>query len=104
RLVIGIVEGAKTHHGPSGLACGARAFTLEDGVVVSVASFAPAAVLVLHAFQPVPGLLQPGLIHVDAQGAQATQDLPRAVDVIDAPTAIPRAVLLLVVAEVLESF
>ena len=94
-----VVEGAQAHDGPGGLRGGAGAVALENRVVVGVAAFAPAAVLVLDAFQPVAGLEDPGLAHVHAQGAQAAQDLPGAVNIIDAPAAVPRAVRFLVVAD-----
>src|SRR5262245_31156853 len=51
-LVVRIIESAETHDGPGGLAGGAWAFAFENGIVVSVAAFAPAAIFVLHAFQP----------------------------------------------------
>ena len=61
RGIVRVVERAQPHDGPSGLRGGAGALALEDGVVVGVATFAPAAVLVLDAFQPVAGFDQPRL-------------------------------------------
>ncbi|OQC23056.1 MAG: hypothetical protein BWX68_02951 [Verrucomicrobia bacterium ADurb.Bin063] len=49
----------------------------------------------LHALQPVPGLEQPRLAHIQVQGPQPAQHLPGAVDIIDPPAAVPRAVFLL---------
>ena len=59
--LVRVVERAQTHDGPGGLRGGARSLALEDRVVVGVAAFAPAAVFVLDAFQPVARLEQPGL-------------------------------------------
>ena len=96
---VGVAEGAEAHDGPGGLGGGAGALAFEDGVVVGVAAFAPAAVLVLDAFQPVAGFEEPGLAQVQAEGAEAAQDLPGAVDIIDAPAAVPGAVGFLVFAD-----
>ena len=87
--------GAEAHERPGGLRSGARAFALEHRIVVAGAGLAPAAVLVLAALEPVAGADDPVLLHVHADGAQAAQDLPGAVDVIDAPAPIPGAILLL---------
>ena len=81
--------GAEAHDGPCGLGGGAGPFALEHRVVVAGAGLAPAAVLVLAALEPLAGADEPVLLHVHADGAQAAQHLPGAVDVIDAPAAIP---------------
>src|SRR5262249_12604894 len=94
----GLVKGAETHDGPGGLGGSAGTLTFKDRVIVSIATFAPAAVFMLHRFQPIPGFQQPRLIHVQVEGAQTAQDLPGAIDVIDTPPAVPGAVFLLVLA------
>ena len=50
--IFGIVERAQTHDGPRGLRRGAGALPFENRVVVGVATFAPAAVFALDAFEP----------------------------------------------------
>src|SRR5581483_3752534 len=92
---MGVVESAQAHYGPRGLRCGARSLAFEHGIVVGVATLAPAAVLVLHAFEPVTGLEQPRLIHVHPQRSHAAQSLPGPVNEIHTPAAVPGAVLLL---------
>src|SRR5207244_3327582 len=99
-----VIKSAQTHHGPGGLTGGAWPLAFEDGVVVGVAPFAPAAVGVLNTFQPGAGLEQPGLLHVEIQGPQAAQDLPGAIDVVDPPTAIPGAILFLMFANKVQGF
>src|SRR5262249_32466322 len=86
---MGVVERAEAHDCPGGLGSSARSLAFKNGVVVGVAAFAPAAVFVLNAFEPIACFKDPGLVHIDVQGAQAAQDLPGAVDVIDTPAAIP---------------
>src|SRR5207253_6192028 len=85
-----------------GLRCGARALPLENGIVVGIATFAPAAVLVLDALQPAAGFLQPRLAHVESERVQTTQNLPGSVNVIHTPAAVPRAVFFLVLANEFE--
>ena len=53
RGIVRVAERTQAHDGPGGLRRGAWPAALENRVVVSVATLAPAAVLVLHAFQPV---------------------------------------------------
>ena len=60
-----VAKGAQPHDGPRSLRSSARSLAFEDGIVVSVAAFAPAAVFVLHAFEPAPGPEEPILVHVD---------------------------------------
>src|SRR5687768_16134702 len=93
-----VAERAEAHDGPCSLRGCARALPFEHGIVVRVATFAPASVLVLHAFEPRAGGEQPLLVHVDLERPEAAQDLPRAINVVDAPAAIPRAVGFLVIA------
>src|SRR5665213_271666 len=102
RGIFGIIERAQAHDGPRGLGRGAWALTFENGVVVSVASLTPAGVGMLNAFEPDAGALQPRLIHVEVQRAHSTQNLPRSINVIHAPAAIPRAVFLLLRLDVFE--
>src|SRR4029077_12468946 len=95
---MGIIECQQAHDCPCGLRGGAWPLALENGVVVGVAAFAPAAIFVLNACEPIAGFEEPRLEHVDVQRAQTAQHLPRSVDVIDTPTAIPGAVFFLVIA------
>jgi hypothetical protein len=69
---------------------------------VGAAALAPAAVAVLDGAEPGGGLLDPALAHVDADRAEADQDLPRAVEIVHAPAAEPRAVGLLRLLEELD--
>ena len=64
-------------------------------IFVGGAGFAPAAIVVLAALQPIASAQNPVLRHVLADGAQTAQHLPGAVNVIHAPAAIPRAVVFL---------
>src|SRR2546429_2299973 len=101
---IRIVECAEAHDRPRGLCRGARSLALENRIVVGVAAFAPAAVLVLDTFEPVASLEQPRLLHIPAQRTHPAQDLPGAVNVVDSPPAIPGAVLFLMLANKLDGF
>ena len=83
---VGVAEGAEGHHRPGGLGSGARPLAFEDRIVVSVAAFAPAAIGVLDAFEPVAGFEEPRLVHVEIERAQSAQDLPGAVDVSSRPS------------------
>src|SRR5688500_16768228 len=67
---IGIAEGAESHDGPRGLGGGAGTLALENGIVVGVAAFAPTAIGMLHALEPVARFEQPGFLHVPIEGAQ----------------------------------
>lgn len=70
---IGVAEGEEAHEGPGGLGgCGGAA-AFEDGIFVGVATFAPAAVGVLNALEPVAGFDDPGFVHVDLEGAESTE-------------------------------
>ena len=101
---MGVIERAQAHHGPGGLGGRAGSLAFEDWIVVGVAAFAPAAVFVLNTFEPVAAFDKPGLVHIDAERAHAAQDLPGAVDVVDAPTAIPGTVVLLFLAQKFDCF
>src|SRR5439155_10194473 len=90
---------AQAHDRPGGLRRGARSPALENRIVVSVAAFTPAAPFVLDAFKPVTRLEQPWFLHVPVQRSHAAQHLPGAVDVVDAPAAIPRTVLFLMLTD-----
>src|SRR5437764_1334049 len=63
---IRFLEREQAHDGPRGLRRGARTATFENRIVVSVAAFAPAAVAMLHAFEPVARFEEPRLVHVEA--------------------------------------
>src|SRR4029450_3130270 len=70
-------------------------------VVVGLAYLPPAAVAVLTALEPLAPAQYPVLRHILADRAQAAQDLPGAVDIIDAPTAVPGTVVVLRVDQIL---
>src|SRR5262249_24991149 len=97
-----IIKSAQTHHRPGGLRRSARATSLENRVVVGIATLTPSPIQLLHALEPVTAPQEPRLIHVDVERPQSAQDLPGAVNVIDAPSAIPRPILLLVFANEIE--
>jgi hypothetical protein len=99
-----IVEGAEAHDGPSGLGRRAGAAAFEDWIVVGIAAFAPAAVVVLDAFEPVASAEEPGLMHVEVERAETAENLPGAVDVIDAPATVPGAVTFLLGADIIDGF
>src|SRR5439155_726262 len=65
------------------------------GLRVALARLAPAAVRVLAPEEPAHRPLHVLVARVDADGAQPAQHRPRAVDVIDAPAAVPRPVVAL---------
>src|SRR5438874_2600921 len=87
---------------PGGLARRRFAGAGERVVVVALAGLAPAAVLVLVALEPAHRALHVLVPRVLADGGQAAQHRPGAVDVVHAPAAVPRAVVLLRVAEELD--
>lgn len=70
---MGVAEGEESHEGPGGLGGGGRAAAFEDGVFVGIAAFAPAAVGVLDALEPVAGFDDPRFVHVDLEGAESAE-------------------------------
>src|SRR6185369_10422878 len=100
---IGIVEGAEAHDRPRCLGGGAVTLAFKNRIVVGIAALTPTAIVVLDAFEPVAAFDQPGLGHVEVHSPHSAQDLPGAVDVINAPTPIPGAIAFLLVADVPES-
>ncbi len=92
---IEIAAGTNAHQRPGRLRRGAFAFAFHLWIVVRRAGFAPAAVIVLTTLQPVAAAQNPVLRHVLADGAQAAQHLPCAINIIDAPTPVPGAVVFL---------
>src|SRR5439155_24177554 len=100
---IEVAARANPHYRPRCL----RRCTVPDAfsrrIFVCRASFSPATVIVLATLQPVPSAQYPILRHVLADRAQAAQDLPRAIGVIDAPTAVPRTVIFLGLDQIFES-
>src|SRR5438445_145540 len=58
-------------------------------------AYATALAAILAAHEPADGPLDPGCAHVLADRAQAAQDGPRAVDVVDPPAAVPSPVAVL---------
>src|ERR1051325_792694 len=92
----GLSGGDEAHDGPRGLAGGGHADPLFAGVIVAGDALAPAAVAVLPFRQPARGATDIRGAHVLADAAQAAQHLPGAVDVVDAPAAIPAALRVLI--------
>ena len=75
--------------GPGRLRRRRLALAGQGRVVVAAATFAPAAARLLHLLEPGDGPAHHRLVHVEADAAQARENLPGAVDVIDAPAAEP---------------
>ncbi len=90
-----IPAGAKPHNCPGSLAGSTWSSPFESGKVVRLASFAPAAIIILTTFQPVAAAADPFLVHVFTDRGEPSQDLPGSVDVIDTPASVPRAIGLL---------
>ena len=99
---IEIAARADAHDCPCRLRRRAFANALGRWIFVGAASLTPTAVVILTAFKPIAAAQYPILGHVLANRAQAAQNLPGAVDVIDAPASIPRAVLVLSVDQILD--
>src|ERR1700716_2447549 len=91
------------HDRPGRLRCGALALSFNGRVLVRRTCFTPAAIAVLAALQPIAPAQNPVLGHVLTDGAQAAQHLPRSVNIIHAPTPVPRTVVILRVDQVLNS-
>src|SRR5579862_9622149 len=62
---------------------------------IAIAAFAPAAVRVLNRDQPVRGTAHNRRVEIEAGTVQASEDRPRAIDIIYAPAAEPAAVFFL---------
>src|SRR5712664_2313953 len=83
------------HDCPRCLRCGANTYHLGRWIFVRAARLAPPAIVVLTALKPITAAQYPVLRHIFADCAQAAQHLPRTVNVIHTPAAIPRAILIL---------
>ena len=68
-----IAAGAQTHQRPRGLRGRARAFAFQVGIFVGGATFAPAAIIVLAALEPIASAQNPLLGHVFADCAQTAR-------------------------------
>src|ERR1022692_2601484 len=90
---IEIAARANSHQGPRSLRRRSFASALQRGIIVRRTCFAPTAVVVLATLQPIAPAQNPVLRHVLADGAQASQHLPRAINVVNAPAPIPRPVV-----------
>ena len=97
-----IVRRQQTHDRPSCLRWRTRPDAFDIGIIIRAARFAPAAVRVLHHAQPFGGLLNIGLVVIDANGLQSAQNQHGSVDVVHAPASEPGAVRLLLIAYKLE--
>src|SRR4030095_7392753 len=100
---IKIAARTDTHDRPGRLRRRTFADAFGRWIFVRVTSLTPTAIVILTAFEPIAAAQYPVLRHVLTNGAQPTQHLPGAVDVIDAPPSIPRAVLVLRVDQILDS-
>src|SRR4051812_15754829 len=98
-----VAGGEQAEHGPRCLRGSAITRSLQIRVVIRAEGFTPTVVRVLHHAQPLGGLLDHGLILVDAYRIEPAQHLHGAVDVIHAPAAEPGAILLLFFADELHS-
>src|SRR5206468_3390083 len=83
--------GHETDEGPGGLRGGRRALAGGRGVVVAMTALSPGPRRLLHFFEPGDRSPHHGVFLVEVDGIQAQQDLPGAIDVIDAPAAEPTA-------------
>src|SRR5438477_6114825 len=80
---------ANPHDRPRSLRGRALTLAFENRVLVRRARFAPTAVVVLTALDPIAPSQDPILRHVLADGAQTAEHLPRSVNVVHTPAAIP---------------
>ena len=97
-----VAAGQQAQNGPGGLR-GVLAAAVNVSVVVAGAAFAPAAVGVLDGAEPFAGAQDAASRSLYAGGAQAAQREEGAVDVVDAPAAVPAAVRLLGPQQVLDA-
>src|SRR5204862_6466916 len=102
--LIYITTCANSHNGPSGLRRCALPISFGGRIVISGTGFTPAAVVILATLQPIASTQNPILSHVLPNRAQPTQHLPCPINIIYAPTAIPRAVVFLCPNEISERF
>src|SRR4030095_6545228 len=100
---IKIAARTDAHDRPGGLRRRTFADAFGRWIFVGATSLTPTAIVILTAFEPIAAAQYPVLRHVLINGAQTTQHLPGAVDIIDAPPSIPRAVLVLRVDQILDS-
>ena len=98
---IEIATRADAHDRPCRLRRRAFANAFGRWIFVGATSLTPTAVVVLTALKPIASPQYPVLRHVLANRTQASQDLPGAVDIIDTPAPIPRAIFVLRVDQIL---
>src|SRR5580765_8500206 len=89
----------KAQEGPRGLTRNRLAHAGELVVVVALAGLAPAPVAILMALEPADRPLDVFVARIHADGGEPAQHRPRAVDVVHAPPAVPRAVVSLSMAQ-----
>src|SRR5439155_426019 len=92
---IQIPAGADAHDRPGCLRCGAWADAFGGWIFVRATAFAPAAVAVLAALEPITSAQNPVLRHVFTGRRQPAQHLPCAINVIHSPSSVPRPVVIL---------
>src|SRR6185295_3981941 len=95
-------DGEQAQQRPGGLARDGGSPPGQLGLAVALAALAPAAVGVLAADQPAHGALHVLVPRVHAHGPDAAQDRPRAIDIVDAPAAMPGPVMALAVPDELQ--
>ena len=98
------IDGHEGHGSPGGLAWGGGALAAEGGVFVGIGGFAEGAVGFLVVEEPASGELDPLAVHGVADFSEAAEDLPGAVDVVDAPATEPGAIGFLGGADELDGF
>src|SRR5260221_5035051 len=92
------------HRPPSRLRRGRLTLAFERRVLIRIARFAKRPVEFLDAAEPVGGAADVVAVHALADGSQTREDLPGAVDVVDAPAAEPAAFGFLAVADEFDGF
>src|SRR5205807_3359146 len=95
-------RGDQREHRPGTLVRGARRARPGAPGLVAVVALAPAAVRILPALEPAHRALDRGVIGADTGLRKRGQHGPRAIDVVRAPAAEPRAVRLLLSAQVVD--
>src|ERR1019366_4632095 len=102
-VAIRFAGGDQAEQCPRGLRGGDFALAGQRRVVVAQARLAPAAVVLLHALEPGDRALDHRLHHIIAGDFETLQDLPGAVEIVDAPAADPAAALVLRQADELDA-
>ena len=89
--IIGIRRSQQANQAPGSLRWRARSLPLQFGVVVGSDRFAKATILILHGAKPGHSALAI-VAGAEGNGFQRAQHAACAIDIIDAPASIPRAI------------